>query len=120
MVAKAPKPGRRPRQLNRDKLTTDVAEEEIRSRIGSRSPTFTLHAFDRLDERGELGLLNTVDALNILKTGIIEDEPVKLSGGWKVIVKKRMPGCREAGVVTVIVVPGKDLIVLTVEWMDWL
>ena len=37
---------------------------------------------------------------------------------WKVIVVKRMPGVREAGVVTLIAMDNEKLFVKTVEWMD--
>ena len=56
----------------------------------------------------------------ILKEGTVRRQPKKEENGWSVIVERRMPGTRDAGVVTVIVHPGDELIVLTVEWMDWL
>jgi hypothetical protein len=38
---------------------------------------------------------------------------------WKVVVVKRMPGTREAGVVTLIAKDDNTLFVKTVQWMDW-
>ncbi len=38
---------------------------------------------------------------------------------WKVIVRKRMPGTRDAGVVTLIATDADTLFVKTVEWMAW-
>lgn len=83
-------------------------------------PFVAPHAFDRLSERGERGILNSVDMMRILREGTVRREPAKEERGWKVIVEKRMPGTRDAGAVTLIVCPGEDIEVWTVEWMDWL
>lgn len=110
----------RPVRLDKGNLRTDEAEREIRTRLQQGDPFVSAHAYDRLEEREEQGVLNSVDMIDILKTGTICQAPERVEDGWKVIVEKRMPGSREAGVVTVIVFPGEDLEVITVEWMDWL
>lgn len=116
----APMPPCRPIRLDRDRLRTDEAEQEIRKRVEQDEIFISPHARERLDEREEQGVLNSVDMLAILKTGTVCDTPEKVEDGWKVIVEKRMPGSRDAGVVTVIVFPGNHLEIVTVEWMDWL
>ena len=119
MVKANPLPAR-PIRLERARLRTDEAEREIRTRLEQGDPYVSAHAYDRLEEREEQGVLNSVDMIDILKTGNVCQAPEKVDNGWKVIVEKRMPGSRDAGVVTVIVFPGNDLEVVTVEWMDWL
>ena len=42
-----------------------------------------------------------------------------VEGGWKVTVVRRMPGTREAGVVTIVWRTKDELFVKTVEWMDF-
>jgi len=62
-----------------------------------------------------------VEVYWILETGTVQGNPVKEnSREWKVTVVKRMPGTREAGVVTLIAQDDDTLFVKTVEWMDWL
>jgi hypothetical protein len=54
-----------------------------------------------------------------LGTGTILQQPTPENAReWKVIVVKRMPGTREAGVVTLIAMDNNELFVKTVEWMD--
>ncbi|MCG0993896.1 hypothetical protein LHT11_01605 [Acetobacter indonesiensis] len=115
-----PMPPCRPIRLDRTTLRTDEAEREIRSRAEQGEIFVSAHAYDRLEEREEQGVLNSVDMMTILKTGTVCDQPERVEEGWKVIVEKRMPGSRDAGVVTVIVFPGDHLEIVTVEWMDWL
>ncbi len=100
-------------------MRTDEAVREIRRRVEIDAPFVSAHAFDRMEEREEQGILNSVDMLEILRTGSVRQDPRKERGGWLVIVEKRMPGTRDAGVVTLILHPGDDLEVWTVEWMDW-
>jgi hypothetical protein len=108
------------RPIRWDRLRTDEAEREIRRRLAIASPAISVHAFDRSRERQEQGILNTVDMISILRTGSVCEPPRREGNGWKAVVEKRMPGSRRsAGVVTVIVIPGDDLEVVTVEWMDW-
>jgi hypothetical protein len=107
------------RPIRWDRLRTDEAEREIQRRLKINAPFVSDHAFERLDEREEQGRLNSADMLKILQAGSVCKEPRRENNGWMVIVEKRMPGSRQAGVVTVIVVPGDDLEVITVQWMDW-
>lgn len=65
------------------------------------------------------GLLDA-DVITVLRHGTVRQEPTKEPNGWSVVVERRMPGSRDAGVVTVIVHPGDELVIVTVEWMDWL
>jgi hypothetical protein len=108
------------RPVRWNNLRTDEAEREIKRRLDLSDPFVSSHAFDRLEEREEQGCLNAVDMMRILREGNVREQPVRENDGWKVIVERRMPGTRDAGVVTLIVYPGDDLEVWTVEWMDWL
>jgi hypothetical protein len=113
-------PTRIVRPIRWQRLRADEAELEIRRRLELASPFISPHAFDRIEEREEDGVLNSVDMMNILRLGTVCQPPVREQRGWKVIVEKRMPGTRDAGVVTLILHPGDELEVWTVEWMDWL
>lgn len=99
------------------KLRTDEAERVIRKLAADTSKVgFADHAFDRVEERS----ITQQDAYTILREGFIEGAPEKVGDGdWKVVVTKRMPGTRDAGVVTIILREGERLFVCTVEWMDW-
>ena len=108
------------RPIRWDRLRTDEAEKEIKRRLAIAEPFVSPHAFDRLEEREEQGLLNSVDMMEVLRTGSVCQPPRRQAEGWVVVVEKRMPGSREAGVVTLIVLPGDELEVWTVQWMDWL
>lgn len=114
-----PTPIRRPVNLHRMSLRTDEAEREIRLRAAdTRNVQFTLHAFDRAAEREELETLNTEDALDVLRTGFVLSPPEKARNGWKCKAVKNILGNRDAGVVTIILLEGGGLRVLTVEWED--
>ncbi|MFQ5970703.1 MAG: DUF4258 domain-containing protein [Alphaproteobacteria bacterium] len=108
----------RKRPIHWDNLRADQAEELVHQRARDTSNIgWHPHALERQDERA----ITTVEVLRILRTGHVEGEPELLDhGDWKVIMTKRMPGTREAGVVTVIFREGERLYVRTVEWMDWL
>lgn len=108
------------RPIHWDRLRPDEAEREIRRRLKLADPFVSEHAFDRMDERGDAERLNAVDMMRVVRTGTVCRQPRKEEDGWVVVVEKRMPGTREAGVVTLIVHPGDDLVVLTVQWMDLL
>jgi hypothetical protein len=108
------------RPIRWNDLRADEAQREIRRRLAIADPFVSLHAFDRLEEREEQGLLNSVDMMHILKKGMVCKPPRQTSEGWVAIVEKRLPGSREAGVVTLIFHPGDGIEVITVEWMDWL
>ena len=99
-----------------ENLRTDEAERVIRERAADTSKIrFSLHAFDRIDERS----ITQIDAIRILRTGIVHGNPQRnLEGEWEVTVAKRMPGTREAGVVTIVWRTVDELFVKTVEWMD--
>lgn len=108
------------RPVKWDDLRANDAEYEVRRRLKLSSPIVTDHANARMSEREEMGYLNSVDMLGILESGTVMCPPEQVQNGWKVILQKRMPGSRDAGVVTVIVSPpSDDLIIVTVEWMDW-
>ncbi len=110
-----PTPFRRP--VNWAKIRTDEAERIIRERAeDSGNVYFGIHAFERVDERS----ITQPDAIRILRTGHV-DGPLQrnLDGEWEATIVKKMPGCREAGVVTIVYQEGGDLFVKTVEWMDW-
>ena len=99
-------------------LRSDEAERIIRERATVTSRViFGVHAFERIEERS----ITQVDALNILRHGHVKDTPKRTKNGvdWKVVVAQRMPGGREAGVVTVVFQPPNErLFVVTIEWMD--
>ena len=110
-----PVPLKRP--INWAKLRADEAERIIRGRAeDSRNVFFSDHAFDRIEDRS----ITRPDAYRILRTGYVEG-PIQrnLEGEWEITVVKRMPGCREAGVVTIVYRENDQLFVKTVEWMDW-
>ena len=77
---------------------------------------FGVHAFERVNDRS----ITQPDAIRILRTGYI-DRPLQrnLDGEWEAVIVKKMPGCREAGIVTIVYQEGGDLFVKTVEWMDF-
>jgi len=99
-----------------DILRTDEAERVIRKCAeNTEYVIFHNHAFDRIDERG----ITQVDALRILRTGYVDPKMERLpKGDWKVIVRQKQQGNREAGMVTVILEEGRGLFVRTVMWVD--
>ena len=110
-----PIPFRRP--INWARIRNDEAERLIRERAADTSKIrFSLHAYDRVAERS----ITQIDAIRILRTGHVEGNPQKnVEGEWEVTVVKRMPGTREAGVVTIVWRTKDELFVKTVEWMDF-
>ena len=103
-----PLPPRRPIDLNRPLLrAADTADVQ-----------FSLHAFDRAEEREEQEALNIEDALDILRTGFIVSQPARARNGWMCKVIKNVLGNRDAGVVTLILTACDKLRVITVEWED--
>jgi hypothetical protein len=110
-----PVPFRRP--INWAKLRTDQAETIIRERARkTANVVFGEHALDRVEYRS----IVAEDVYWILQTGFAERPAYEGNGEWKVIMVRRMPGCREAGVVTIIVSTDEEVFVKTVEWMDWI
>ncbi|WP_158925465.1 DUF4258 domain-containing protein [Acidisphaera sp. S103] len=110
------------RPIRWDRLRTDEAERIIRKRVqDTGNVIISEHAFERIDERFSGPAFTTVDVYHILETGRIREAPIReATGEWKVIVVRRLPGTREAGVVTLIARTDDTLFVKTVEWMDWL
>ena len=80
----------------------------------------TEHAFERSEERSEIEVVDTPTIYRILQTGQVFGEPIKNERGhWQATMAGRMPGGREACVVTVIVREDHKLIVRTVMWKDF-
>ena len=117
-MAEDDKPNKVVRPVRWSALRADEAERVIRERAAiSERVGFSLHAFDRVEERA----ITQADAMTILRQGHIDGVPEMAANGldWKVVIVRRMPGGREAGAVTVIYrPPSKELFVVTVEWMD--
>ncbi len=109
-----PVPFRRP--INWAKLRMDEAERIIRERaVITANVIFGVHAFERIDERS----ITQLEVYNILRMGHVEGAAQKnIEGEWEVVVVKRMPGSREAGVITIIFQDRDNLFVKTVQWMD--
>jgi hypothetical protein len=112
-------PFRRP--VRWSNLRSDEAEREIRERVkDTDNVIISDHAFDRMDERFSGIAFTAVDVYWILETGTVQGTPTRENGQeWKVVVVRRMPGAREAGVVTLVASTNNKLFVKTVEWMDW-
>ncbi len=105
------------RPINWQRLRADEAQRVVRERAAKTEDVFfSEHAFDRITEREII----QEDAYWILQTGSVDGNPVYEDGEWKVVMVRRLPGKREAGVVTLFVQDNDELFVKTVEWMDWL
>ena len=108
------------RPINWERLRTDEAERVIRerARVSSRVK-ISAHARQRLNERGDVGVIVTVqDVLNILLTGVVAESPVRDGDKWKVKVEKRVKETRDIGVVTLILEADDRVFVKTIEWED--
>lgn len=81
----------------------------------SKNVGFSLHAEDRMEERG----ISDLDALRVLRTGDISGDisPGNNEGEWKCKIVAPMKGRREIGVV-VLTIRNRRLRVKTVEWED--
>jgi hypothetical protein len=114
-----PVPLRRPPRW--ELLRSDEAERIIREWSKDTGRVIiTSHAFERVEERSELELVDTPTIYRILQTGQVFGEPTKNERGhWQAIMAARMPGGREACAVTVIVRDDQTLIVRTVMWKDF-
>lgn len=92
------------------------AEELVRAIAErDRSVKFTTHALERMDLRD----ISLADVMRVLMKGTIQDPP-KVGKGrneWKVKVIRHHRGCRDIGVVTMIIREAQ-LLILTVEWED--
>lgn len=109
-----PIPFRRP--VNWQALRAQDAERIVRERSkDTANVKLSLHAFDRIDQRSILA----DDVYDILRTGFIDGDPRADEDAWVVVMTKRMPGTRQAGVVTLIMQDDATVFVKTVEWMDW-
>lgn len=72
------------------------------------------HVFDRMEERG----ITDIQILDILRTGIVLEQPTKTEyGEWKCKIIKELRGRRDAGVIVIILTNSK-LFLKTVEWED--
>lgn len=95
------------------RLTAAVAEKRIRE-IAQVTENVILgkHARERMQERE----IFDVDVFRVLRTGYVDDPPVKTEKDeWKCKVVLKIRGGRTAGVVTILMHNGK-LFVKTVEW----
>ncbi len=114
-----PIPVRRP--IRWSQMRTDEAERLVRERVRDTGNVIIgHHALKRVRQRFEGPDFTTEDVYWILETGIVQHCPFREDdSAWKVIVRKRMPGTRDAGVVTLIMTDEDMLFVKTGEWMDW-
>ena len=112
-----PVPLRRP--VRWTALRSDEAEQIIRDwSQDTGRVVITDHAFERVDEREADGL-DTMTVYKVLQTGQVFGDPVRNERGhWQATMARRMPGGRDACVVTVIVTDDRTLIVRTVMWRD--
>jgi hypothetical protein len=97
------------------RLTAAAATTAIRERsMDSANVVLTFHAQDRMQERD----ISAAEVFRILREGQVHEAPVREDGGdWKAEIEKRLPGRRDAAVVTVIRAGG-SLVVVTVMWRD--
>jgi len=104
-----------PQAVSDFRLTSKIAEKRIReAALLSQNVIFSDHAFERMDERG----ITDIQVLDILRTGMVLEEPEKTSQGeWKCKIIKELRGRRDAGVIVIIITNGK-LFLKTVEWED--
>lgn len=109
-----PTPFKRP--IRWERLRTDEAETVIRERAADTSKVvFSTHAFERVDDR----TITIIDAYRILRSGFVEEPLQKnINGDWEARVTKRMPGSREAAVVTIVFREEDKLFIKTVMWVD--
>lgn len=109
-----------PRPVRWSELRSDEAERTIREWAQDTSRVLISdHAFDRLDERFDEQQIDTPTVYRILQNGQVFGDPTKNERGhWQATMVLRMPGGRDAGVVTVILKEDKKLIVRTVMWKD--
>jgi hypothetical protein len=112
-----PIPFRRP--VRWTNLRSDEAEAIIREWARDTARIIlTDHAFERVDER-DANQLDVLTVYRALQSGAVFGDPVMNEHGhWQATMAKRMPGGRDACVVTVIVRDDRTLIVRTVMWRD--
>lgn len=97
------------------RFTAVAATQAIRqSAKDSAQVILTQHAQERMEERG----ISDLEVFRILREGEVFVAPTREpNGDWKAEIEKRLPGGRDAAVVTVIRVGGL-LVVVTVMWRD--
>lgn len=97
------------------RLTPRVAETRIhKAALKTENVIFGDHIQERMEERG----ITDVQVLDILRTGMIFDQPELTDfGEWKCKIVKELRGRRDAGVIVVILTNSK-LFLKTVEWED--
>ena len=108
--------GKNERKLRQFCPSRDELEARIRKLAqDSKNVGFSVHAEDRMDERG----ISDLDALRVLRSGHIVGEitPGRNDGEWKCKVVAPVKGRREVGVV-VLTIRNRKLRVKTVEWED--
>lgn len=108
------------RPIRWESLRSDEAEKVIREWSQDTARVkFTDHAFERLDERSEVEIIDTTTVYRILQSGTCLGDPVRNERGhWQAIMVGRMPGGRDACAVTVIVRADRTLVVRTTMWRD--
>ena len=97
------------------RMTPQMAQKLVRELAqNSSNIIWRGHAQERSEERD----ITFLDALMILRTGIIEGNPQagKYPGEWKCKLVKKLRENRDAGVVTIIMTKQSKLKVVTVEW----
>ena len=111
-----PIPIRRP--INLQRLRSDEAETLIHERAKVTANIYISgHAYKREEDR----TIIRPDVYRILRTGFVEGDPIiNEYEKWQATMVMRMPGTREAGVVTVICENDDQLEVRTVMWMDYI
>ena len=97
------------------RLTARVATRSIRQRaLTTFNVVLTDHAQVRMLERD----ISAPEVFCILRGGTVYEPPVRTDeGDWKAEIEMRMPGGRDAAVVTVLHERDR-LIVVTVMWRD--
>jgi hypothetical protein len=107
-----PTPLRRP--INWKNLRADEAERVIHERAADSSKVIIIgHPEERSDERE----INDVEIFRVLREGVVVDPPRLEGDDWVAVIRRRIRGTRDAGVVTIILRDDK-LIVKTVMWVD--
>jgi len=103
------------RPVNWQRLRSDEAERVVKERARQTDNVFfAAHAFARIEERA----IVQEDVYWILETGSVEGYPIFDDGEWKVVMVRRLPGKREAGVVTLRLIPLTQVRLYLVFWLN--
>lgn len=91
-----------------EKMVQTIAETDT-------AVKFTSHALGRMEERD----ISLADVMRVLRKGFVDEppRPGRKKGEWSVKIVRHHRGCRDIGVVTVIV-QESILKIITVEWED--